>query len=111
MSGGAGPRVGRRADARARRRVDLGHALHERSLVFRKGAYAGGLDLAKEPLDVLPIQFVETLELDPAPPFLVLLVVNRFRCIKGVRAFDDPALGDDALSSLDPPRTHRDASN
>lgn len=65
----------------------------------------------KEPFDVIPIQFVETLELDPAPPFLVPLVVNRFRCTKEVRAFDDPALGDDALFPFDPPRTHQDASN
>ena len=45
-SGGAGPGIGRRADARTRRRIELGHALHERSFVLRKGAYAGTVDLA-----------------------------------------------------------------
>ena len=79
--------------------------------VLRERSHTGALDLAKEALHVLPIQFVETLELDPAPPLLVLLVVNRLRCVKGVRAFDDPALRDDALLTLDPPRSNRDGSN
>ena len=51
------------------------------------------------------------LELDPAPPLFVLLVVNSFRCVKGVWAFDDPAPGDEALFSLDPPRTNRDETD
>ena len=100
---GEGQGSGSGAYASTRRCFQIGHALHEGALFPSEGVDAGTIDLAEEPLDVLPVHLMETFEPDAAPPLFVLLILDALgRVVRSLGA--PPHVGWRSTSAYATPR-------